>query len=417
MVQTATTVHPVLESLTAIDLALADVAEVDPMFLATPDKRSALVQVCAAEQRLQELKLRLLAAADDVAEAEGARDAGAWLARRTRQDPVEGRRQLRLARALEAHPVAASALREGSASVAQVITVLRAVAELPADLDPAVRARAEGHLLAQAADFTPSQLRVLGRRVLQVVDPDADDDHERRLLEREEAEASRRTYLRTRRNGDGTTEIRMRLPDLASARLMTYLHAFTSPRRGGVEAGAVTVDRRPYDEQLGAAFGAFLEAVDPDRLPLHGGDATTVVVTVPLETLRTGLGTATVGDTPMSPGQVRRLACTAGVIPAVLGGASQVLDLGRTRRLFSGAQRKALSLRQPTCRAEGCDIPAAWCEAHHAGSPWAAGGRTDLADGLLLCSHHHHRAHDRRYEMARCRGDGGGERVRFHRRC
>ena len=96
----------------------------------------------------------------------------------------------------------------------------------------------------------------------------------------------------------------------------------------------------------------------------------------------------------------------------VLGGKSEVLDQGRARRLFTAAQRKALAVRDQGCRAEGCDIPAAWCEAHHFDRPWAADGRTDLADGKLLCSWHHHRAHDDRYHhLLLPNGD-----VRFHRR-
>ncbi|HET7069210.1 MAG TPA: HNH endonuclease signature motif containing protein, partial [Nocardioides sp.] len=64
------------------------------------------------------------------------------------------------------------------------------------------------------------------------------------------------------------------------------------------------------------------------------------------------------------------------------------------------------------CRTEGCTIPAAWCEAHHAKKPWSQGGRTDLADGVLLCPWHHHRAHDPRYDAQRL-PDGD---YRFHRR-
>jgi hypothetical protein len=86
------------------------------------------------------------------------------------------------------------------------------------------------------------------------------------------------------------------------------------------------------------------------------------------------------------------MACTAALIPTILGGASQVLDMGRTRRLYGRTSGKALALRYPTCATDGCDIPAAWCEAHHAGNPWAKGGPTDLEDGMLLCAHHHHRA-------------------------
>jgi len=80
-------------------------------------------------------------------------------------------------------------------------------------------------------------------------------------------------------------------------------------------------------------------------------------VMIDLDTLRTGLGSAetSTGQT-ITAGQVRRLACTAGIVPVVLGARSEVLDLGRTRRLFSPAQRKALAIRDRTCRAEGWDI-------------------------------------------------------------
>jgi hypothetical protein len=56
-----------------------------------------------------------------------------------------------------------------------------------------------------------------------------------------------------------------------------------------------------------------------------------------------------------------------------------------------------MALRDGGCRAEGCTIPAAWCEAHHHRQPWSRGGGTDLANGRLLCCWHHHRAHDDRY--------------------
>ncbi|MFC6343871.1 DUF222 domain-containing protein, partial [Nocardioides hankookensis] len=216
----------------------------------------------------------------------------------------------------------------------------------------------------------------------------------------------RRTRLHLRRCGDGTTRIGGRLPDAVADRLATYLHAFTNPRRAGADDPA---ERLPYPRRLGEAFGQLLEAIDPGRLPLHGGDATTVIVTIGLESLRSELGVDATGE--ISAGEVRRLACTARILPAVLGGRSEVLDLGRSRRLYSGPQRKAMLVRDRECRAEGCDIPGTWCEAHH-WLPWTFGGRTDLDDGVLLCSHHHHRAHDDRYTADRLpNGD-----VRFARR-
>jgi Domain of unknown function (DUF222) len=257
-------------------------------------------------------------------------------------------------------------------------------------------------------------LRILGRQVLEVVAPDAFDDEERRLLEAEEARARRRTFLSLRANGDGTTDLRARIPDLAAERLQTYLDAYTNPRRDvGTPGAHGSTRRRPYPTRLGEALCTLLEAMPAAPLPLHGGSATTVVVTIGLDQLQelTGAGELTTG-TRLSASAVRRLACNARLIPAVLGGKSVPLDLGRSARLFNANQRLALAIRDKCCRAEGCTIPAAWTEAHHFGTPWAHGGRTDLKDGKLLCSHHHHQAHDPTYEHESLpSGD-----VRFRRR-
>jgi hypothetical protein len=130
-----------------------------------------------------------------------------------------------------------------------------------------------------------------------------------------------------------------------------------------------------------------------------GGVAATMIVKIDLDRLRDGLAGAGI-DTGihLATSAARRLACNAGIVPAVLGGRSEVLDLGRTRRLHSKAQRYALSLRYDTCAAEGCERPFAWCDIHHP-DPWSCGGPTDLDNALPLCGHHHRRAHDRRYDM------------------
>ncbi|MDZ5621542.1 DUF222 domain-containing protein [Nocardioides sp. HM23] len=168
----------------------------------------------------------------------------------------------------------------------------------------------------------------------------------------------------------------------------------------------------PYPRRLGQAFCALLEHLDPTKLPQHGGDSTTVMVTIGLDSLRAELSAgSTVGGEALSATAIRRLACNSAIIPVVLGGKGEILDLGRSRRLFSPAQRKAMRLRDQGCRAEGCTIPAAWTEAHHL-KPWADGGNTDLGDAVLHCNHHHHRAHDPHYTAERLpNGD-----IRYHRR-
>jgi hypothetical protein len=294
-------------------------------------------------------------------------------------------------------------------STAQVQVIGKALDDLPAGVDAEVRERAESHLVQQAAHFSPRELRVLGRKVLDVVAPEIAEAHEARLLEQEEQAAYERMSFTWRRLGGGLSRATVTLPDATMDRWLTQLHAFASPRREGRTAPD---ERIPHPRRLAQACAALLERIPDKWLPRHGGGNTTVVVTIDQADLKRRLATAglTTG-TPITAGEARRLACNSGILPAVLGGDSQPLDLGRARRLFSPAQRKAMAIRDQTCRAEGCDVPAAWAEAHHV-TPWITGGATDLADGVLLCSFHHHRAHDHRYDMRRL---PNGDR-RFHRR-
>jgi len=144
---------------------------------------------------------------------------------------------------------------------------------------------------------------------------------------------------------------------------------------------------------LGQAFCEYIERFPAEKLPTAGGVNATVVVTMSLETLEGGLAPARL-DTGrlISAGEARRLASQCGVIPVVLGSRSEVLDLGRTVRLHTAAQRTALRLKHTTCTAEGCTVPAAWCHAHHK-TPWSRGGKTTVKDGTLLCPRHHRAVH------------------------
>lgn len=414
-------VHAALERLSD---AFDELAGLALSGLGEDDAEELLRSLTAASGRLEGVTARVVCEADRrrLGDRIGARDTGPWWARSTRLTRREAAGRVRLARRLsaEVHEPVARALAQGGLLPDQARVVVRAVDALPDDLDPAVRAAARDRLVELAADHDADQLRTLGRRILEVVAPDVADDQERRALEREEARARKRTWLTSRTLGDGSTLVRARVPDAVAGRLLTYLHAYTSPRRahpgshpvpsplGRGDAG----ERVPHDVALGRAFCSLLEDLDPQRLPIHGGTATTLVVTVALTDLVAGVGAATTssGDR-ISVGEARRLACTADLVPAVLGGDSELLDLGRSRRLFSRAQRRALVIRDRTCRAEDCDVPAAWTEAHHL-DPWSRGGPTDLGNAALLCSHHHHRAHDPVFRHDRLPSGA----VRFHRR-
>ncbi len=404
--------HPILSAIAVAQDAVAGVRDAQPVYLSPAEKQAAVAELARLEAMTAELKLRVVAVAEDARADSGARDTGAWLASVTREDFPTGRAQARLAEALDRRWAAVAAgMAHGLVSLPQAKVVAQVLDDLPDRLGPELLGKAEAEMVTLCSQFRPSELRRLGQHLLEVVAPEIAEAEEAKRLEDQEQRARQKTSLRTRLIGDGLARTTITHPVLDRDRLLTYLHAFTSPRKHP-DAISGEEDQIPHHQQLGQAFGALLDHLDPANLPAHGGDATTLMVTIALDSLQADLGTGTVlGGEPMSASAVRRLACTAGIVPVVLGGNGEVLDLGRTSRLYTPAQRKALRLRDQHCRAENCTIPATWCEAHHR-KPWSSGGRTDLADGVLLCSWHHHRVHDRRFTADTLpNGD-----LRFHRR-
>jgi hypothetical protein len=101
---------------------------------------------------------------------------------------------------------------------------------------------------------------------------------------------------------------------------------------------------------------------------------------------------------PVAAATLRKIACDADIIPALLGSRGEILDLGRKTRLFTPAQRTALTARDQGCAFPKCTIPAPWCEAHHI-TYWSHGGPTTTNNGVLLCSHHHHIIHKEQWKI------------------
>ena len=298
--------HPILVATSVIDEALKTVADTNPAFMATADKASALRELVTLESRMAELRMRILASADDLAAESGARDAAGWLADSTHTRFEDARADLRLAVAFDRRWQAmGAALREGRVNTAQASVIVRALDELPDEVPTAVLHRAEAVLIEHAGRFAPKQLARIGRHILTVVAPDLVDEAEGRRLAALEAEGRRRTRLTLRRMGDGTTRVSGLIPDASATRLATCLEAYANPRRDTADADPTIdpVPRLPYPRRLGEAFCQLIEALDPQRLPVHGGNATTVVVTIPFDSLVADLGT---GDL-WAPGMCRAI--------------------------------------------------------------------------------------------------------------
>jgi hypothetical protein len=365
--------------------------------------------------------LRLLADAEQTeATADtGARSAADWVATQTRQVRRDARSDLKLASQLEQHACLSTAMAAGTVNVAQARAIVAALGRLPKTGEFAVtleqRAFAEQHLIGLAADHDAKELRILGRHLFEVIAPDLAEKYEGKALEAEEARALQRTNFAMWQDQDGTWRGRFRVTDLTGQMVEKAILALTSPARAaGVCETGIDPDL-PTPVRHGIAFTQLIETLCAEDLPKTGGVGASIVVTMTLEQLLADLDSAGVCTTDtggrISASEARRLACTAGIIPMVLSGKSQVLDVGRKRRLHTEAMRLAMGVRDQGCTAEHCETPPGLCHAHH-DHPWSQGGHTNVKTGRLLCPHHHRRTHDPRYQTTRL----ANGKLRFHKR-
>jgi hypothetical protein len=364
---------------------------------------STLVELTRLESQVTELRSRVAAHADElqVGSDVGATSAANWLAHTVKDTRPGAARTVRLGYDLAPHDLVPAGLARGDRRVGQAQVILHAVNDLPDGLDPDLVIRAERHLVTAAQQHDAQALKILGRRLLEVVAPELADAHEADLLEQEEARAAQATRLTMTDDGHGKTYGRFTLPTAHAARLKKMLLAIAAPKHQTATHGpGAGVQRRPGPERLGRAFVELIERITAQHLPKVGGTDATIVVTIDLDTLTGKLAKTGVLDTGdhISPREARRLACTARIIPAVLGGDTQVHDLGRARRRFTKAQLTAMAIRDGGCVADGCDWPPWLCHAHH-WQRWTDKGPTDLTNGGLLCPRHHTRAHDPTYEL------------------
>ncbi|UFN45441.1 HNH endonuclease signature motif containing protein [Nocardioides okcheonensis] len=390
--------HPIVECAVDLRASLKGVAPVEPVFMSVGEKRAALVELVAARSQLDGLLSRVLAASDDVGTVEGSRDAVPWVAAETRSTRREVRRDLALGRAMENHPEVGRLLADGTLRAEQARAIVEAVDALPDRVDVAVREEAEARLLAYARLHDARALRQIGKRILDVVAPEVGESAEADALAEEERRAAESVSFLMSDDGEGRCHGRFTVPSHVGAILRRILQALANPARH--TEGDLRDENgvwKPSRRRMGEAFVEYVERYPLDATPQTAGVSVSVVVAVTLQDLLGEHAVALLDDgTRMSAAQARRLACEAGIVPVVLGGDGQVLDLGRSRRLFSKAQRIALGLRDGGCTAKGCETTASGCHAHH-DDPWSNGGATDLVNGRLLCPRHHRLAHDPRY--------------------
>ncbi len=289
------------------------------------------------------------------------------------------------------YPAVAEAALVGDLSV-DAAGLIAAGLETIVDRVPSDRLHAlEKRLVGKAVNLSAQEVRRLVTSAVAHADVPGHEERERRQY------ADR--YLAWKEDHTGMVTFTGKLDTVTAAPIRTVIeqmvtHQFRARRdQDPLERDQRTVGQMRADALFELCRHA-LGCKETDR----SGIRTTIVVRMYRRGLDTGRGLGRIDGTeqPVSVGQLRRLAGDAGIIPEVLGGDSEVLDLGRKVRMFTRAQRLALVERDGGCAK--CHAPPEHCEAHHI-RWWEHGGRTDLNNGVMLCTRCHHDVHRQGWEI------------------
>ena len=336
-------------------------------------------------------------------------------AARVRASMVAGPRQSLDGQTLEPLlPVAATAQAEGVISPSHLKVITDVLEKVPAAARAEWAEQIEVSLVTHAAEHDPVTLAKIGRRLIDLLDPDGtlSDD----------ADRARRRDLSLLIHPDGTGTLRGTTDAHLTELLAVVFDSLASPKRrpptpddadpdaaadGQAVAGDSATEAGPgvdEDAELAASsdtrtpgqrrHDALIEVLRPvvssGQLPATGGIPATILLTATVEQWESGKGLVRTGHGALIsvPTAQRIAGGDAKVVPVILGKAKEIIAYGTGQRLFTPAQRLAMIARDGGCSWPGCDRPPSQCEAHHM-TPWSITKQTTVDDGAMLCGGDH----------------------------
>jgi hypothetical protein len=417
-----------MEAAAATRSALAAaMAAVPPFRTCTDDELLAETEAWEAIGRLADA-WRIAAAAEievrshpsrgseALAFSRGRKDAAALVADVARIGIREAKRRIGLGAALQSrlsitgeelpgrYPSVAAAVQAGEVGLEAariVVETLQSVRRRAAagDIEAAEEALTEA-----ACEAPPELLRVHAEVWQARLDPDGAEPAE-------EEQNRKRSFQLGRSGQDGLTPFHGLAPAEEAALLRAALN---SQRRGihwarGTSGGEDEEDLEPdwheaegaerskaqfdFDTVLSLLRAGMSASQDGKAGPTKPGQEVVVQTTLAEAEARQGSGWLEGVAARLSVPAIERIACSGGVRLLVTGERSEPLYLGQPERLFSPAQRKALLATYGGCAFPSCTAPGAWCDAHHVRWWKRDHGGTDIDNGVLLCSFHHHLIH------------------------
>jgi len=365
-------IRSIVERLEQLDAPVLDVGEV----------AAGLRDLNRIKGFVAELEHALARRADELAAAGSGAPASEVLGAATHCSRQAAEKVARRAEVLDDVPAVTAQLGKGRIGTEHVDALARAARRLDDD-DRRSLLSLHAELAQTAAASTPGQFTRHLERLC---------DHLSAESGVERAERQRRATRLTKGINDetGMYWLRAEFHPEAGARLFRAIDAETAATLKGPAAEPV-VDR---SQVAAAALVDLATATNRSRRPSR----VELLALVDVETLTHGLRKSSICElddgTAMPVATLRRLACDAGIIPVVLGGDGVVLDVGRSRRLATDDQRRALRAMYRTCGVGACEVPFDRCEIHHLDEWDAHDGETNLDRLIPTCCRHHHLAHE-----------------------
>ncbi len=278
----------------------------------------------------------------------------------------------------------AAALASGAIGTGQLKVITQTMAALPSTVSQHDRDWAEATLAEHAPNFDPRRLSVIARRIVDQLDPDGPPPDE----PADPCPAAGELHIRDRR--DGGISLEGWLDALHGTAFRTLIEQLAAPRP---LAEDIPDPRTPAQRNADALVEICDLARGNDQISTAGGEPPHVTVTLDYETLIKELSGATLDyGQRLSAAQTRLAACDCKIIPVVMGGAGEPLDVGRSMRTVPLGIRRALVAQDRGCRFPGCDRAPALCHAHHV-QEWHHHGPTAVENCVLLCPTHHRWVH------------------------
>lgn len=303
----------------------------------------------------------------------------------------------------------AAAVAAGTLSVGAADVIRTGLGQPSVNVPVAMLAEAAAALCDLAAALDVDRLARRAREVRDDLDEDGIAERERECFEKRS--------IRIFPMAGGMGRLVWDLDPESYATVLELNSRATSPKRGVRFVGGdnqetaerILNDPRTIGQLASDTFLGLLQAgADADSSQLLGTGAAAIRVLVAKTTLEAGgvggpaLGHGRIEATgaPLSAATVQRLSCDGATTEVTLDTFGRPLDVGREQRTFTPKQRIALAVRDGACLFGDCAAEPSMTEAHHVIS-WSMGGRTDLANGILLCKFHHLLVHNNGWEIYR----------------